>query len=82
MNQLNHLQPINWNEDASWVADILNFRLQIQEHTRFPWQEENMPSSAFPVCCPQTNVIMNDILLTVENNNTIHTMLSRCPHTN
>lgn len=40
-----------------------------------------MPSSAFPVRCPQTNVIMNDILLTVENN-TIHTMLSRCPHTN
>ena len=33
---------------------ILNFRLQIQEHTRFPGQEENMPSSAFPVCCPQT----------------------------
>lgn len=60
---------------------ILNFRLQIQEHTRFPGQEENMPSSAFPVCCPQTNVIMNDVLLTV-GNNAIHTMLSRCPHTN
>lgn len=38
------------------------------------------PAFAFPVCCPQTNVIMDDRLLTAEKN-AIHTMLSRCPHT-
>lgn len=60
---------------------ILNFGLNIQYHTRFPSEKENLPVFAFSLFRPQTNVIMNNILLTVENNAT-DTMLFSSPQTN
>lgn len=73
-SQLNHLQPINWNE---MLLGVQYSKLQPEDSTSYKvsfWRK-----SAF--LCRPTNVIMNDILLTVESN-AIHTVLSCSPHTN
>lgn len=78
-SQLNHLQPINWKEDALEYG-ILNLSLKIQYPTSFPSEETDLPL-CLP-CLPLPNKCDYKWCMTYSGKNAIQTMLSYRPRAN